>query len=198
MTEILVIGATGSAGRRVVAALVEGGHAVRALVRDAAKTVLPAEPEGLGPAPAGRVEAVYLMWPGLPVRPRVVELIARRPRRVVHLSADVADLADDEPAVVFHQEIERLIRHSGLDRTFVRAIDFADARLRAWASFTRERERERVTGTVREVLGRPPRDVRDRARDRAADFRQPGGRVPGRRAVGPSGRRAVGPHRGRQ
>ncbi|MET8544647.1 NmrA family NAD(P)-binding protein [Kitasatospora sp. NPDC004799] len=278
MTEILVIGATGSVGRHVVTALAEEGHTVRALVRDPAKAVLPAGveavrgdltvPESLAPALAGGVEAVYLMWPGLPVQPRVVELIARHARRVVYLSADVPDLADDEPAAVFHQEIERLIRHSGLSWTFVRAIDFAgnllawadqvregvvrwpygrarrslvherdiadvvvraltedghdgatyvvtgpeslahaelagiigeelgvavrweelpvetarerltaawgnaafvESRLRAWESFTREPER--VTGTVREVLGRPPRDIRSWVRDHAADFR---------------------------
>ncbi|WP_396276753.1 NmrA family NAD(P)-binding protein [Kitasatospora xanthocidica] len=33
MTKVLVIGATGSVGRHVVASLVEGGHEVRALVR---------------------------------------------------------------------------------------------------------------------------------------------------------------------
>ncbi|MFF2748152.1 NmrA family NAD(P)-binding protein [Kitasatospora sp. NPDC058048] len=58
LTGIPVIGATGSAGRHVVASLVEGGHPVRALVRGVAKTVLPAgveavqgnlaEPESLG------------------------------------------------------------------------------------------------------------------------------------------------------
>ncbi|MEU3574715.1 NADPH:quinone reductase [Kitasatospora sp. NPDC036755] len=198
----------------------------------------------------------------------MVELIARHARRVVYLSTDVPGRADDEPAAVFHQEVERLIRHSGLGRTFVRAIDFAGnlpawagqvregtvrwpygrarrspvherdiadvavraltedghegaayvvtgpdslshaepagiigeepgvaarreelppetareqltaawgnaafvaSRLRARESFTRGPER--VTGTVREVLGRPPRDVRSWVRDHAADFR---------------------------
>ncbi|MFJ6383817.1 hypothetical protein ACIQI7_27900 [Kitasatospora sp. NPDC092039] len=46
---------------------------------------------------------------------------------------------------------------------------FVAARLRAWESFTREPER--VTDTVRQVLGRPPRDVRSWVRDHAADFR---------------------------
>ncbi|MFI8458506.1 NmrA family NAD(P)-binding protein [Kitasatospora sp. NPDC085464] len=147
MTKILVIGANGSVGRHVVASLAEGGHEVRALVRDPAKAVLPTgvepvrgdltAPESLEPALADGVEAVYLMWPGLPVEPRVVELIARHAERVVYLSADVADLADDEPAAIFHQEIERLIRRSGLGWTFVRAIDFA-GNLLAWADQVRE------------------------------------------------------------
>ncbi|MFJ8625739.1 NmrA family NAD(P)-binding protein [Kitasatospora sp. NPDC093550] len=161
MTEILVIGATGSVGRHVVAALAEGGHEVRALVRDAAKAVLPAgvravagdltAPESLEPALADGVEAVYLMWPGLPVEPRVIELIARHAERVVYLSADVADLADDEPAVIFHQEIERLIRRSGLAWTFVRAIDFA-GNLLAWAEQVRG-------GVVRWPYGRARRSL---------------------------------------
>ncbi|MEU9042779.1 MULTISPECIES: NmrA family NAD(P)-binding protein [unclassified Kitasatospora] len=161
MTKILVIGANGSVGRHVVAALAEGGHEVRALVRDTAKAVLPrgveavqgdlAVPESLEPALAGGVEAVYLMWPGLPVEPRVVELIAWHAKRVVYLSADVADLADDEPAMIFHQEIERLIRRSGLDWTFVRAIDFAGNVL-AWADQVRE-------GVVRWPYGQARRSL---------------------------------------
>ncbi|MFJ9845671.1 NmrA family NAD(P)-binding protein [Kitasatospora sp. NPDC101155] len=147
MTKILVIGANGSVGTHVVAALAEGGHEVRALVRDAAKAALPAgveavqgdlaAPESLVGALSGGVESVYLMWPGIPVQPRVVELIARHAERVVYLSTDVADLADDEPAVIFHQEIERLIRRSGLGWTFVRAIDFAGNML-GWADQVRQ------------------------------------------------------------
>ncbi|GHF62069.1 nucleotide-diphosphate-sugar epimerase [Kitasatospora xanthocidica] len=161
MTKILVIGANGSVGRHVVASLAEGGHEVRALVRDSAKASLPAgveavrgdltDPESLEPALADGVSAVYLMWPGLPVEPRVVELIARHAERVVYLSADVADLADDEPAAVFHQEIERLIRNSGLEWTFVRAIDFA-GNLLAWAGQVRE-------GVVRWPYGRARRSL---------------------------------------
>ncbi|MEU8920968.1 NAD(P)H-binding protein [Kitasatospora sp. NPDC048545] len=161
MTTILVIGANGSVGRHVVASLAEDGHEVRALVRGTAKDTLPAGveavrgdltvPESLEPALAGGVEAVYLMWPGLPVEPGVVELIARHAKRVVYLSADVADLADDEPAAVFHQEIERLIRRSGLDWTFVRAIDFA-GNLLAWADQVR-------AGVVRWPYGRARRSL---------------------------------------
>ncbi|MFF7993718.1 SDR family oxidoreductase [Kitasatospora xanthocidica] len=161
MTKILVIGANGSVGRHVVASLAGGGHEVRALVRDTAKASLPAgveavrgdltDPESLEPALADGVTAVYLMWPGLPVEPRVVELIARHAQRVVYLSADVADLADDEPAAVFHQEIERLIRRSGLEWTFVRAIDFA-GNLLAWADQVRE-------GVVRWPYGRARRSL---------------------------------------
>ncbi|MBV2154111.1 SDR family oxidoreductase [Kitasatospora sp. SUK 42] len=161
MNRILAIGANGSVGRHVVAALAEGGHDVRALVRSRATSVLPegveavegdlADPESLAAALGGGVDAVYLMWPGIPVQPRVVELIAEHAERVVYLSADVADLADDEPAVIFHQEIERLIRHSGLGWTFVRAIDFAGNML-GWADQVRE-------GVVRWPYGQARRSL---------------------------------------
>ncbi|MEU4298026.1 SDR family oxidoreductase [Kitasatospora aureofaciens] len=147
MTKILVIGANGSVGRHVVASLAEGGHEVRALVRNAAEAALPvgveavegdlAAPESLAAGLSGGVQAVYLMWPGIPVQPGVVELIAEHAERVVYLSTDVPDLADDEPPVIFHQEIERLIRRSGLAWTFVRAIDFAGNVL-GWAGQVRE------------------------------------------------------------
>ncbi|MFF4816885.1 NAD(P)H-binding protein [Kitasatospora sp. NPDC001309] len=165
MTKVLVIGANGSVGRHVVASLVEGGHGVRALVRNRATAALDggvevvegdlAEPESLTAAldggVHGGVDAVYLMWPGIPVQPRVVELIAEHAERVVYLSTDVPDLTDDEPAVIFHQEIERLIRHSGTAWTFVRAIDFAGNAL-GWADQVR-------TGVVRWPYGRARRSL---------------------------------------
>ncbi|MFI7469018.1 NmrA family NAD(P)-binding protein [Nonomuraea sp. NPDC049646] len=279
MSGILVTGATGNVGRHVISSLAEAGHEVRALVRDPARAVLPegveavrgdlADPGSLETALRGG-DRVYLMWPGIPVDPRVVTTVAGRAGQVVYLSADVPDLADGEPATSYHQEIERLIRASGTRWTFVRAIDFAtntlawaaqirqgvvrlpygkaarsliherdiadvvahvlttpghdgakylitgpesitqeelartvgeeigrevrwedlppevareqltaawgdpafvEARLRAWESFTHTPER--VTGTVRELLGRPARTFRSWARDHAPDFRTP-------------------------
>ncbi|HJS96047.1 MAG TPA: NmrA family NAD(P)-binding protein [Solirubrobacteraceae bacterium] len=141
MSKILVTGPTGNVGRHVVASLAEMGRDVRALVRDPRRASLPesvevargdlSSPDTLAGALRG-VDSVYLMWPGLAVEPRVVELIARHARRVVYLSADIPDLADGEEPTIFHQEIERLIRRSGLDWTFVRAIDFATNTL-GWA-----------------------------------------------------------------
>jgi uncharacterized protein YbjT (DUF2867 family) len=141
MSKILVTGPTGNVGKHVVASLAEMGHDVRALVRDPRKASLP---EGVDvargdlPSPHSLVAAlrdvdsVYLMWPGLAVETRVVELIGEHARRIVYLSADVPDLADGEEPTIFHQEIERLIRQSGLTWTFVRAIDFATNTL-GWA-----------------------------------------------------------------
>ncbi|WP_031069993.1 SDR family oxidoreductase [Streptomyces sp. NRRL WC-3742] len=162
MRRILVVGATGSVGRHVVSGLTEGGHAVRALVRDAGASALPegveavqgdlADPESLAAALDG-VSAVYLMWPGLPgVDPAgVVAAIAAHAERVVYLSANVTDLADGEPATIYHQDIERLIRGSGLAWTFVRAIDFAGNVL-GWAGQVRE-------GVVRWPYGRARRSL---------------------------------------
>lgn len=160
MSKILVTGATGNVGRHVVSALAGAGHGVRAFARDPGKLVLPegveavagdlASPRTLEPA-LRDVRSVYLMWPGIAVRPEVIEMIARHAEHVVYLSADVADLADGEPATVFHQEIERLIRKSGLRWTFVRAIDFA-ANTLGWADQIRQ-------GTVRLPYGRAARSV---------------------------------------
>lgn len=160
MNRILVIGATGNVGRPVVSSLVEAGVEVRALVRDPGAAALPGMveavrgdlslPETLEPA-LRDVDAVYLMWPGIRVEPRVVESIAEYAKRVVYLSADVADLADGEQPVIFHQEIERLISKSSLGRTFVRAIDFATNTL-VWAGQIRQ-------GVVRMPYGQAARSL---------------------------------------
>lgn len=153
-------GATGRVGRHVVSSLAGGGHDVRALVREPGGAALPdgvevvrgdlASPETLGPALLG-VDRVYLMWPGLPVDRRVVDVIAAHARHVVYLSTDVADLAEGEEAVSFHQEMERLIRASGMRWTFLRAIDFA-ANALAWAGQVRD-------GVVRQPYGRSARSL---------------------------------------
>ncbi|WP_406311445.1 NmrA family NAD(P)-binding protein [Streptosporangium sp. NBC_01639] len=160
MSRILVTGATGNVGKHVVSSLVKAGVEVRALVRDPGTAALPGEveavrgdlssPETLEPA-LRDVDGVYLMWPGIPVEPRVVEVIAGHTKRVAYLSADVADLADGERPAIFHQEIERLIRKSSLAWTFVRAIDFATNTL-AWAGQIRQ-------GVVRMPYGQARRSL---------------------------------------
>src|SRR4051812_1899355 len=103
MSKILVTGPTGNVGRHVISALVAQERCIRALVRGPRTASLPdrvevvrgdlSSPETLVAALDG-VESVYLMWPGLAVRPRVVQMIAEHAQRVVYLSADVPDLAD--------------------------------------------------------------------------------------------------------
>jgi uncharacterized protein YbjT (DUF2867 family) len=160
MSKILVTGPTGNVGQHVVSALVTQGRDVRAVVRDPGTASLSdrvevvrgdlSSPETLTAALHG-VESVYLMWPGLPVEPRAVQIIAEQTERVVYLSADVPDLADGEEPTIFHQEIERLIRQSGLDWTFVRAIDFATNTLR-WAEQIKQ-------GVVRLPYGQASRSL---------------------------------------
>jgi len=160
MSKILVTGPTGNVGQHVVSALVTQGRDVRALVRDPRTASLPggvevvcgdlSSPETLTAALHG-ADSVYLMWPGLPVEPRVVGIIAEHAERVVYLSADVPDLADGEQPTTFHQEIERLIRRSSLNWTFVRAIDFATNTLR-WAEQIKQ-------GVVRLPYGQASRSL---------------------------------------
>src|SRR4051794_36240831 len=160
MSTILVTGPTGNVGRHVTAALLARGRDVRPLVRAPHKGSLPGDvevvrgdlssPQTLVAALHG-VESVYLMWPGLPVQPGVVQAIAEHAERVVYLSADVPDLADDQQPTIFHQEIERLIRRSGLSWTFVRAIDFA-ANTLLWADQVRR-------GVVRLPYGQASRSM---------------------------------------
>ncbi|MER6947534.1 NmrA family NAD(P)-binding protein [Nonomuraea sp. NPDC000554] len=160
MSKILVTGATGSVGRHVVSSLAEAGLEVRALVRDPGRAALPegvevargdlSSPSTLEPA-LRDVESVYLMWPRLPVQPGVVDAIARHARRVVYLSTDVPDLEDGEQPTIFHQEIERQIRKSGLRWTFLRPIDFATNTL-GWADQVRQ-------GVVRWPYGQASRSL---------------------------------------
>ncbi|HEY1176580.1 MAG TPA: NmrA family NAD(P)-binding protein [Phytomonospora sp.] len=143
MTAYLVTGATGRVGAHVLSGLAEAGHRVRALVRDT--SALPpgvdavagdlSSPDAVAAALDG-VDAVYLMWPGIPVQAAVIDLVATRARRVVYLSTDVTDLDDGETPTSFHQDIERRIRASPAEWTFVRAIDFA-ANALAWAGQVR-------------------------------------------------------------
>ncbi|MFD5335335.1 NmrA family NAD(P)-binding protein [Streptomyces hawaiiensis] len=86
---ILVTGATGTVGRQVVAELLDRGHQVRALTRDAAQAAFPAgvevvqgdltEPDGLAPALKG-ITGLHLITFGgaayspLESGPRILEL----------------------------------------------------------------------------------------------------------------------------
>jgi len=160
MVRILVTGASGSVGRHVAAGLAALGHDVRAMTRSGTAAGGPtnievvqgdlAVPETLR-GPLLGVDRVYLMWPGIAVEPRAVELIAGSAGRVVYLSTDVADLETGESATHFHQEVERLIRMATPSWTFLRAIDFATNAL-AWSSQVKD-------GVVRWPYGRAARSL---------------------------------------
>ncbi|MEU7743024.1 NAD(P)H-binding protein [Nonomuraea sp. NPDC049158] len=148
MSRILVTGATGNVGQHVISQLAGAGLQVRALVRDPERAKLPegveavqgdlSVPETLEPA-LKDVESVFLIWPGFAAETArdVVKVIAAHARRVVYLSADVEDLADGESPTLFHQAVERLIRHTDLSWTFLRPVGFA-ANTLGWADQVRQ------------------------------------------------------------
>ena len=132
---ILVTGATGNVGAELVRTLADGGHPVRALVRDESRRAgLPPgveavagdlnRPESLGPALEG-VTAVHLLagYAGLPdalerMRDAGVE-------RVTLQSSSAAPSGDTTNAVArYHIESEAAIRASGLGHTFLQPNSF--------------------------------------------------------------------------
>lgn len=146
----LVIGATGKVGRAVTALLAFGRSPVRAFVRAPETARLPrgveavpgdlTAPDTLRAALEG-VDTVFLVWPlmGRPVAP-VIDLIAGSARRLVHLSSEgVPDEGTEpgDPITEFHTEIERRIRATSLEWTFVRSGGMAGNAL-GWAPQIRQ------------------------------------------------------------
>ena len=143
---ILVVGATGHVGRQVATQLHHAGHAIRAVARDPARAGLPAgvevaradlsEPATLE-APLREVEGVFLVWPFLTTEaaPAVVDRLAGQARRIVYLSSmGRSDGHGGATAPIpLHAEMERLIRASGPEWTFLRPGGFATNTL-LWAT----------------------------------------------------------------
>ncbi|WP_309110057.1 NAD(P)H-binding protein [Saccharothrix sp.] len=118
MDEILVLGATGTTGKRVVRELQARGLAVRAASRRGRVRFDWGERDTWGPALAG-AGAVYLMAPHeLPVDPEFVhEAVAHGVRRIVLLSSRGIEEMGDERLL----GAEALVRESGVEWTVVRA-----------------------------------------------------------------------------
>jgi uncharacterized protein YbjT (DUF2867 family) len=150
MNRVLVIGATGTVGREVVAQLAAEGTEIRALTRNPHATHFPPHvevvhgdlsvPETLDQA-LRAVDSVFLLWsaPPLTVGP-ALECIAKHARRIVFLSSPYNiphpffQAGQPNPMAALHAQIERLIETSGLAWTFLRPGMFAaNARL-WWAS----------------------------------------------------------------
>lgn len=146
---ILITGATGHVGSRVLRLLTEAGHPVRAMSRTPEGTEWPAgvevvrgdlaDPATLPAALAG-VDAVFLF--AAPGCGPAFAAAAREAgvRKVVLLSSgaiggDVAG-AHDGPIAAYHAEIEEALRASGLAWTFLRPGVFAANSL-MWAGQTR-------------------------------------------------------------
>lgn len=169
MTEqrkILITGATGHVGRRVVSGLLGTDADVRALTRNPDSAGLPkgvevvrgdlSAPETLDACLDG-AEAVFLMWPFLTAEaaPAVLDTVAKHARRIVYLSSmGVRDDLEQQTSSIdaFHARIEGLIEQSGLEWTFVRSAGMATNALR-WA------EQIRADGVVREPFGAATRSL---------------------------------------
>ena len=145
MKPILVTGATGTVGRQVVTKLLATDVRVRALTRDPASANLSegAEvrrgdltiPETLDACLDG-IDVVFLVWTAQPdAVSTAVDRIAKYARRIVFLSSPHQTphplFQQPNPLAAMHAEIERLIRASGLDWTFLRPGMFA-ANARSW------------------------------------------------------------------
>ena len=145
MRQILVTGATGTVGRQVVSQLLATEVQVRALTRDPASANLPpgvdvrrgdlTAPETLDACLDG-VDVVFLVWTADPgAVAMAMDRIAKYARRIVFLSSPHQTphplFQQPNPLAIMHAEIERLIKTSGLDWTFLRPGMFA-ANARSW------------------------------------------------------------------
>jgi len=147
MNRILIIGATGNVGSRVLSQLTDTGAQVRALARNPDATRFPPRaevvrgdltlPETLDGCLDG-IDTVFLVWTAPPatVAP-ALERIARHARRIVFLSAPLKTphplFQQPNPARKLGEQIERLIESSGLRWTFLRPGMFAGNALTWWA-----------------------------------------------------------------
>jgi uncharacterized protein YbjT (DUF2867 family)/ketosteroid isomerase-like protein len=160
---ILVTGATGTVGRRVVTQLHARGAPVRAVTRDPASAGLPAgvevvradlaDPTSLEPHLAG-VDSVFLVWPftapeqAASLGSQVVEVLTRHAPRIVYLSAQAAIGRPDS----LWGTMERLVEESGAAWTFLRPTGFA-ANTLMWADELRRQ------GVVRWPYGAAARSL---------------------------------------
>ena len=170
---VLVTGATGQIGRRVVDVLLDTGAPVRALTRRSEAATLPANvdvvagdlsvPDSLDEALDG-VGAVFLVWTAPPeTAPAVVERLAAHARRVVFLSAPHQTphpfFQQSNPMAVLYAEIERLITSTGLEWTFVRHGMFGSNALHWWAPTIRAGDTVRWPYGAAETAPVDERDV---------------------------------------
>ena len=146
MNRVLVIGGTGTVGRRVLSQLATTGAQVRALARDPGAARLPPQvevvrgdltlPETLDGCLDG-IDAVFLVWtaPAAAVAP-ALERIAKHAGRIVFLSAPIRTahplFQQPNPLRAMVEQIERLIETSGLQWTFLRPGMFAANALSWW------------------------------------------------------------------
>lgn len=142
---ILVTAATAPVGRSIVEQLVAMGHPVRALTRDPKKAGLPAGAEVVAgdlsdaeslAAAFQNVSAVFLLAAVPGFAPTFLKAAKEAGvRRIVFQSSGaVVDDVEEQsnPIGAFHADIERQIRDSGLEWTFLR-LEVASADALQWA-----------------------------------------------------------------
>ncbi|UJB43376.1 SDR family oxidoreductase [Streptomyces sp. A1-5] len=148
---IVVTGATGNIGRSLVGRLLEEGVPVRALTRDPARAGLPARTEAvradlmadtdLAPLLSG-ADALFLNLAagGGESAQRLIDAAveAKVPRLVFNSSLGVTDTPADETNFISrsHAAVERAVRASGLEWTFLRGGNYATNAL-GWAPAVR-------------------------------------------------------------
>jgi uncharacterized protein YbjT (DUF2867 family) len=149
---ILVVGATGNVGGRVVERLRGAGARVRALVRRPDVASLPGgvevaagdltSPASLDPALDG-VRAVFLLWTAAPpTAAAVVARLAARARRIVLLSSPHQTphpfFQQPNPLARFHAELDALVMGAGVEWTILRPGMFASNTIGWWAEAVRQ------------------------------------------------------------
>lgn len=153
MRPVLVVGARGRIGRRVVDELVRLRAPVRALVRQTDRPGLPADVEVVSgdlttPAsldePLDGVETVFLVWtaPAAAAESAVDRIDTAAVKRVVYLSAPHRTphpfFQQPNPMREVHVEVERLLAASGMATTILRPGMFSSNSLHWWAPQLRE------------------------------------------------------------
>jgi uncharacterized protein YbjT (DUF2867 family) len=143
----LVIGATGRTGRGVVAELLRAGRSVRALVRNAITSALPADvklatgdltdPESIARAAEG-AQSAFLVWTApFATAPAVVAALARNVDRIVLLSSPHQTphpfFQQPNALAVFHAQLDRMVMDSAREWTIVRPGMFAANAIMWWA-----------------------------------------------------------------
>jgi uncharacterized protein YbjT (DUF2867 family) len=146
VNRILIIGATGTVGRQVVAQLPATGARVRALARNPHTADLPlhvdvvrgdlTSAETLDGCLDG-IDAVFLVWTApLATAAPALDRIAKHVQRIVFLSAPLKTphplFQQPNPTRAVGEKIERLIEATGIQWTFLRPGMFAANALSWW------------------------------------------------------------------
>ncbi|MGA4840239.1 NAD(P)H-binding protein [Streptomyces sp. G45] len=123
---VLVLGATGKTGRRIVPRLRAAGHTVRAASRSGETRFDWTDRATWAPALSG-ARALYLVAPEdpEPVPDFVAQAKAAGVRRFVVLSGRGAEQAEGRSFLTGMLDSERIVRESGVDWTVIRPNNFA-------------------------------------------------------------------------